>query len=139
MTDSGSYQTGYKNPPKQNRFKKGQSGNPKGRPKGSKNVATVLQKANRQVIKVTKGGRIKRMSLVEAIIQQLINKAASGDLKAIHEYLYCQRIFVVTEQISESGPAFDEKDRPVLAGIFKRLAKHKDLLADIELDEGGSK
>jgi hypothetical protein len=74
---------------------------------------------------------------MEAIIHQLVNKAASGDLKAIREYLYCQRIFVITEQLPGSAGDFEERDNPVINNILKRLAKQKDLLLDTEPDEDG--
>ena len=36
------YKVGYKKPPLHSRFKKGQSGNPRGRPRGAKNFSSVL-------------------------------------------------------------------------------------------------
>ena len=60
------------------------SGNPKGRPKGSQNLAAILAKAGRQRIKVTENGRTRYITKFEAIMLQLVNKAVSGDLKAIH-------------------------------------------------------
>ena len=39
-----SSKTGYCNPPEHTRFKTGQSGNPRGRPKGTLNLATVLER-----------------------------------------------------------------------------------------------
>lgn len=38
------YEVGYGKPPKRTRFKKGQSGNPKGRPKGAKGFTASLKR-----------------------------------------------------------------------------------------------
>jgi hypothetical protein len=64
-------------------FKKGTSGNPKGRPKGAKNQAALLEAIVNAVIPVTENGRKKMISKREAALIQLANKAAGGDLRAI--------------------------------------------------------
>jgi hypothetical protein len=75
-------EVGYKRPPRHTRFKPGQSGNLKGRPKGTKNFATVMDKELSTKIEVTENGRRRRISKREAIVKQTVNKAASGDPKA---------------------------------------------------------
>src|SRR5215469_13927239 len=75
---------GYCNPPRHTRFKKGQSGNPQGRPKGTLNMATVLERTLREKVIITENGRRKTITKLEAAIKQLTNQAASGELKALH-------------------------------------------------------
>ena len=74
---------GYKRPPKATQFKPGQSGNRKGRPKGSLNFSTVIEKELNSCVSVTENGRRKQVTKREIIGKQMINKAAAGDLKAI--------------------------------------------------------
>lgn len=81
------YRVGYRKPPKNSRFVKGQSGNPKGRPKGAKALNTVLFKINGERIKVAQNGRTRYIIKLEAMVLQLANKAATGDVKAAKEYL----------------------------------------------------
>ena len=77
------YDVGYGKPPKETRFKKGQSGNVAGRPKGKLNLATVVERAMNATVVVNEGGQRQTKSKLEVAITQLMNKAASGDLKAI--------------------------------------------------------
>src|SRR5712691_9390684 len=74
---------GYGKPPKDSRFKKGASGNPKGRPKGSRNVAAVFAKTLREKVVINEHGQRKTITKLEAAIKQFVNKAAGGDLRAL--------------------------------------------------------
>src|SRR5580698_10326440 len=74
---------GYGKPPGATRFKKGVSGNPKGRPKGSRNVAAVFAKTLREKVVINEHGQRKTISKLEAAVKQFVNKAASGDLRAL--------------------------------------------------------
>lgn len=64
------------------RFKKGVSGNSKGRPKGAKNRSTLVDDVFNAPIPVTENGRRKMITKREAALIQLANKAAGGDLRA---------------------------------------------------------
>ncbi len=85
--DDGNYKVGYGKPPPQRRFQSGQSGNPKGRPRGSKNLTTLLQQALDEKVIITENGRRKRITKREAWAKQLANKAASGDSRTA-KFLY---------------------------------------------------
>jgi Family of unknown function (DUF5681) len=77
------YTVGKGKPPLHTRFQKGQSGNPKGHRKGSRNVATLLEQALNERVFVTENGKRKTITKLEAMLKQLANKAASGDHRAI--------------------------------------------------------
>jgi hypothetical protein len=74
---------GYGNPPKESRFKKGQSGNRRGRPKGSKNLKTDLTEELQTEIKVREGPRAIKISKQRAIVKTLIAKTLTGDARAV--------------------------------------------------------
>jgi DNA modification methylase len=80
-----SERVGFCRPPRATRFKKGVSGNPNGRPKGSLNVATTFIKALREKVVINEGGKRKTVTKLEAALKQLVNKAASGDLHALRQ------------------------------------------------------
>jgi hypothetical protein len=82
MSNEDDYEVGYGRPPKHSRFQKGTSGNTKGRPKGSKNLQTLLQQELDAQVAVNEQGRKKHITKRQVIIKQLVNKAAQGDLKA---------------------------------------------------------
>jgi hypothetical protein len=82
---AGDYAVGYGKPPRHAGFQKGRSGNPKGRPKGSKNLATLLNQALDEKVMVTEDGRRRRITKREQVITQLVNKSAAADLRAIKQ------------------------------------------------------
>jgi len=81
------YLVGYGKPPLETRFRKGQSGNVRGRPKASFSIESAFSKALRAPVRIVENGHRKVISRGEAIIIQLINKAMSGDLKAMRQAL----------------------------------------------------
>src|SRR5271169_4878511 len=77
--DKLDYKVGYKKPPLHTRFKKCQSGNPRGRPRGSKNLATLLIEALDKLVVVTENGKRRKIAKRELGIAQLVNKLAMAD------------------------------------------------------------
>ena len=76
------YEVGYGKPPKHTQFKPGQSGNPKGRPKDSRNVKMILQDVAMEEITLTENGVPRKMSKKEALIRSLYIRALGGDNQA---------------------------------------------------------
>jgi hypothetical protein len=116
------YETGYAKPPKLRQFRKGQSGNPKGRPKGSKNFATIFHEVGRQKVKVTDNGVTREITKFEASAMQLMNKAAAGDMRALNTLAGWVRLFQeVVEAPEKSSPLNTEDDKAVMENILKRI------------------
>ncbi len=70
---------GYGRPPKATQFKKGKSGNPKGRPKGSRPIGAVLQEILGQRIAVTENGKTRRLPALEVMLRRLANDAMRNE------------------------------------------------------------
>ena len=124
------YEVGYSKPPRQTRFAKGQSGNPKGRPKGSQNLASIVAKAGRERVKVTGSNGTRSITKVEAAFIQLANQAASGDLRAIREFTYLLKSLEDSGQSYLTLPVPHERDRTVMANIVNRIQQSQDPASD---------
>jgi hypothetical protein len=74
---------GYRKPPKSTQFKKGKSGNPTGRPRGSRGVSAVLRDVIRQKIPVTENGKTRRVPALEVMLRRLANDAMRNDPRAL--------------------------------------------------------
>ncbi len=73
---------GYRRPPKHTRWKKGQSGNPRGRPKGATSLLEAVLAELSESIQITEGGRVRRITKLQALIKALTNGAIKGDSRA---------------------------------------------------------
>jgi hypothetical protein len=80
-------EVGYKKPPKASQFPKGKSGNPRGRPRKDPGIAAVFRKVSKQVVHTNGKSGQQRMTKLEASVTQLVNKAATGDLKAMKAFM----------------------------------------------------
>ena len=78
------YEVGYGRPPTHSQFKPGQSGNPKGRPKGSKNTKTILAEELDTKITLTEGSQKITITKREAMVKSSVNKAIKGDHRAFN-------------------------------------------------------
>lgn len=118
------YEVGYGKPPRHTRFAKGQSGNPRGRPSGAKNLSTLLSDALNETVVVTENGGRRKVSKRQAIITQLVNRSATADFRAIKILLDIMReIEVQNESASPETSAFGEADKKVVEGFKARFPK----------------
>lgn len=119
---TGGYPIGYGKPPAQTRFKKGQSGNPTGRPKGTPNFATALEQALNEQVVVNEGGQRRTVSKLEATVKQLVNKATLGDPRATQQVLGV--LHVLDGESSGSGLScvpITETDQQVMDHLIERI------------------
>ncbi len=113
---------GYRKPPRHGQFKKGRSGNPRGRPKGSRNLATMLADIIAEPVAITENGQRRSISKLEAAAKQLVNRAATGDPKATQQlFSLVQWVEGRSEALAPATEPLSEADREVIATIYARL------------------
>lgn len=73
------YEVGYRKPPRKTQFQKGRSGNPKGRPRHSRNARQLIEAELNAPVWINENGVRKRVSKLEAFFRQLVNRALAGN------------------------------------------------------------
>lgn len=81
----GASAPGRKPPPASSRFKKGQSGNPAGRPKGAVSVSAITRKFASKRLSLEMSGRRQTLTRLDIVLHQLVALAASGSPSAAEE------------------------------------------------------
>jgi hypothetical protein len=122
--EEGDHEVGYRKPPRHTRFTKGQSGNPRGRPPGAKNLKTLLSDALNEFVIVSENGGRRKITKREAIVTQLVNRSASADFRAIKILLDMVRdIEGQSEPASPETSPFSEADEKVIEQLRARFSK----------------
>lgn len=103
---------GYQRPPRATQFKPGRSGNPAGRPKGSKSLASVIQRELAAHVIVHEDGARKRITKQRAFVKQLVNKAASGDPRIMS---------LLLKNAGDEGEAGSGTGQEIFGGIVDKL------------------
>jgi hypothetical protein len=119
-----SYEIGYKRPPKATQWKKGQSGNPRGRAAGQRNLKTELLEEISEIIPIREGGARKKVSKLRALIKAQIAKAIQGDSRATALLLSLLRALdpPPADQATPE-PELSETDRKIIEEFAKRQSE----------------
>jgi hypothetical protein len=119
--DKGDYAVGYGKPPRHTRFKRGQSGNPRGRPRGAKNLSTLLNEALNEPVVVTENGGRQRITKRKAAFKQLANEAAKGNLRAVKLLVEILKDIESRAEPLNEDSSFSLADEKVIAQWIARL------------------
>jgi hypothetical protein len=116
------YAANYRKPPEHTRFKKGQSGNPRGRT--PKNLPALLAAALNEKVTVTENGKRRQITKREAVIAQLVNKSAAAELRATKMLIDMLRdVEKKAEPAPEKNP-FAPTDKEVVQQLIARLRRN---------------
>ncbi len=121
MSKKPAYSVGHKRPPREHCWKKGQSGNPGGRKKGHKTLATVLAAVLAETTAVTANGRTRRMSKLEAVTRQLVDRAVEGEPREIGQLLSELHKNEATMERNACAETLGPADEEVLKALYARL------------------
>ena len=104
---------GYKRPPKAHQFKKGRSGNPRGRRKGSKSFETLVREELSKKVQVKTNGKVKSLSVAQALLMRTLREGISGSRRAADQGI----------RLMEKYGLFDDSD--VANYDLKRLTREE--------------
>jgi hypothetical protein len=114
---------GYKHPPRDHQFRSGQSGNPSGRPKGSRNFKSELRDELSELITFREGDREIQISKQRALIKSLVASAIEGNQRAAATLLaICVRVFADAEDDDAIEAVGDREIVEVFTKRKKRAA-----------------
>jgi Family of unknown function (DUF5681) len=141
MSEDKPYKVGYKRPPMSGQFKKGQSGNPKGRPKARKSLNVIVEDVLSKKVVIREGGKTKKVTQLEALIRRVVVAGLKGDHRATDQVIKMLR--GVQEPQGDDGSGFGSDD---LDGIddsetisnFLKLHDIADEPSDEGIEDGSS-
>ncbi len=118
----GKGEVGNRRPPLATRFRPGQSGNPRGRPKTASRLRALVERELGEEVEAKENGELVRITKLEAAVKQFVNRAANGDQRA------AQFVFSLLADVSDRPPPqaaerTGEGDALVVAEIVRRLSR----------------
>ena len=117
-----------RNPPVRTRFRKGQSGNPRGRPKGSRNFRTLVNEELEQELEITENGKVIKLTKRRLVARVLVNEAVRGNPRAWSELFP-----MIGGPSQDDSVELDEVTAAMLASYLARYRRN-----DSNEDEEGS-
>lgn len=118
---SDDYSVGYGKPPRHTQFKKGHSGNPKGRPRQCKNVLTDIHDELDELVQVTEGGTTVTMTKQRALIKATIAKASKGHTASIKLLLDLKAQAELQRELKDTKPVLDEGDLQIIENFKTQI------------------
>jgi len=121
VDDTGKYEVGFGKPPKSGQFKKGHSGNRKGRPKGARGLKTDLKAELAERVSITENGKTRKLTKQQLLVKRLATSALKGDMRAISKLVdLVASMFGVEDEPIKGVALLSISDEAVLAAYSQR-------------------
>jgi hypothetical protein len=132
-SDGADYEVGYGRPPKEFQYKPGESGNAKGRPRGARNLKTVVKQVLEEQMPIREGGRLRRVPKIEALVRMTLSRAFSGDPKALNTLMVMMKQSGYgSEEIESAVASLQGVNREdIIANYLARMTLHEDSRAEL--------
>ena len=114
---------GYGKPPRSTRWAKGQSGNPRGRAKGSRNLLTIMKEEAAKIIEIKENGQRKRLTKLEVVVRAQLHKAMQGDAAAFRQLL--PLLLTEDDQQPQQSAPLEGEDLEAFMASVKRFSSTK--------------
>lgn len=114
-----SYEVGYGKPPKHSQFQPGQSGNPRGRPKGSKSPFTLLREELEQKVTLREGDRVTTVTKMEAVLKRVVNDTLGGKASSTRLLFPLLHVFEAQDASTPEDRNFSPSDAELLRNVLK--------------------
>ena len=126
------YEVGYGKPPTHSRFRKGQSGNPRGRTRGVPNSKDFLAQELDRKQRVTVDGKVRNLARREVIILQQVNRAQKGDPKAFRAIMEFDAALQLETEAQVKRQDLSADERATLTGHLEYIRRKRRGDADAE-------
>ena len=115
------YEVGYGRPPKDTQFKRGQSGNPAGRPKGTRNFKTDLVEELQEPVRITEGGKTEEVSKQRALVKRTFEKGMNGDMRAVAMIAQWVMQYLGISEGTPESEDLKQNDKVIIDGFLKSI------------------
>jgi Family of unknown function (DUF5681) len=129
------YEVGYGRPPRETRFRPGQSGNPTGSRKGSKTIGARLRELMNSKVTVTEQGRPRRISRLDVMLRQLTNDAMRGDQRALKLLMEFLHRYGAEVERTDGAEEITSEDLEILSDFLRKTGS-SDSDPEVPHDEG---
>jgi hypothetical protein len=124
LKTSKKYVVGYGRPPAQHQFKRGQSGNPNGRPMGVRSFKSDLREELAELVSIKNGETSVEVTRQRAIVKALVNAAVEGDQRAATTVFgWCSSAFGSEPETETEQTESDPDDQAIAEASAERQRK----------------
>ncbi len=139
MSKRKDYKVGYGKPPRHSRFRPGQSGNPSGRPRRSRNIDTIMREALYQTVQITRDGKTVRVPAFMALLLRVMKGGLEGDPRSTASVLkIAMLLHDIQSRQAAQGDDGDAGASAPLEEVDKEVLRHfAELVRDGGFGEDG--